>query len=277
MKVKITASYSGVIATGSYENSRPGYAVEVEIELKEGEDVLQVIEREQQRLQAICYGNFRADETRQIVERVQKQRADMRWYEGYPSVTSVINWDADFFMPPEELQQYSSQGNLIDAQAKEFVKTGKVVPVEKIQGTWTDIVIVKQGNLGLSLSGWDVAGFFKKFPITKMELGVPVISKKHQYGGTPDVRKCEWEGKKYLLDFKRTCDKVKNGMQCSAYIMAEEENGESPYDGFIIAILNDKTDQGFSKPWIVTGREEISQYFGMFTDARVSFRKRFGV
>ena len=34
-KVKISAGFSGVIATGSYENARPAYSVEIEYELDE--------------------------------------------------------------------------------------------------------------------------------------------------------------------------------------------------------------------------------------------------
>jgi len=273
MKIKVSAGFSGVIATGSYENARPSYSAEVEYEYDE-ENLAKEIDKVQNLLQAICYNRFKKDEEAQIIERITKERADFRWYEGYPSVTSIIGWDADYFQPPEELQQYASQGNIIHAQVNHFIKTGQWELAEKVEGTWADIVILKKGNLNLPLSGWDFPAFLKKYPLEKMEIGKPVICHKHKFGGTPDIRKCFYEGKQYLADVKRTPEKIKGFQQIAAYIMAEEENNEKPYEGMMLIPLNNKTEQGFSKPLIST---EISQYKEMFLRSRENFKKRFGV
>lgn len=280
MKIKVSAGFTGVIATGSYENMRPSYVAEVEFDIQDGlpeADVLNTIKSQQQILQDVCLKNFKQDEQRAIVDRINRERKDFRWYGDYPSVTSIIGWDADFFVPPDELIEYAAQGSLIDAQFKEFVKTGKVVPVKDIQGTWTDIVILKQGKLHLETEGWDIGAFFKKHKVEEIEIGVPVVSNEHKFGGTPDVRKCIYEGKKTLLDVKRTLDKIKNFKQIAAYIIAEEENGETPYEQMMVAIINDKTEQGFSKPALISTRDGIDQYKQMFLRDRESFRKRFGV
>lgn len=269
MKIKVSSGFTGVIATGSYENMRPSYTAEVEFE---GE--VTQIETWQKQLQEICQSNFRNDEQKAIVDRIQRERADIRFYDDCPSVTSIINWDADFFMSKEELQQYCSQGNLIDSQCKHFIKNNEWIPVKDIEGTWSDLVIISRGTLNLPTEGWNFPAFLKKYPIEKMELGKTVISKKHKYGGTSDIRVLYYEGKKYLGDIKRTAEKVKNGKQLAAYIMAEEENGESPYEGGIIIPLNDKTEQGFSKP-IIYDRKQIEQYFSMFIKDRENFKKRF--
>lgn len=269
MKIKISSSFTGVINRGSYENSRPGFAVEVEFETDDPVDVSQ----RQKELQKICYDNFKICESQAIIERIQKERVDIRFYGDYPSVSSIVNWDADMFLPPEKLQQYASLGNLFHAQAAHFLKTGEWKKAEDIEGTWSDLVIVRKGDLKLEVGGWDFPSFLKKYPVEKMEAGEPKTSHKHKIGGTPDVRKCFYQGKKTLADFKRTPDKLKNFKQIAGYVLLEEDNGEEPYEQLMIIPANDKTEQGFSKPIVTT---EVQQYKTMFLKDREAFRKRFG-
>ena len=275
MKVKISTGFSGVIATGSYQNARPSYTAEVELETNPGEDIVATINGYQKQLQEICYRNFKQDEQIQTIERIQQERKDFRIYQGgFPSVTSILNWDADFWVTAIELQQYASQGSLIHAQVAEYIRTGEWKPPEKIDGTWSDLVIVKKGELQLPISGWSFPDFLKKHPIKDMVNGKPIVCKEHKFGGTPDIRVCSYEGKKTLADVKRTSQKLKNFKQLAAYIIAEEENGESPYEQMMIIVLNDKTKQGFSKPIIST---EIRQYQQMFLKDRADFKKRYGI
>lgn len=278
MKIKVSAGFSGVIATGSYQNARPSYTAEVEFEVVDSlskDEVSAVVDEKQKTLQEICYRNFKQDEQTQTIERIQRERKDFRIYSGnFPSVTSILNWDADFWVTAIELQQYASQGSLIHAQVAEYIETGEWKPVEKIDGTWSDLVIVKKGELQLPISGWSFPDFLKKYPVEKMVCGKSVISKEHKFGGTPDIRVCYYEGKKTLADVKRTSQKLKDFKQIAAYIIAEEENGEIPYEQMMVIVLNDKTKQGFSKPIIST---EIGQYKKMFLTDRANFKKRYGI
>jgi len=280
MKIKISAGFSGVIATGSYQNARPSYTAELEFETKQvptvegGEKVLDTVDGWQKALQEVCYRNFKQDEQKQTIERIQRERRDFRMYGNFPSVTSILNWDADFWVTAVELQQYASQGSLIHAQVAEYIKTGEWKPVEKIDGTWSDLVIIKKGELQLPISGWSFPDFLKKYPVDKMECGKSIVSNEHKFGSTPDIKVCFYKGKKTLADVKRTAQKLKDFKQIAAYIIAEEENGESPYEQMMIIVLNDKTQQGFSKPIIST---EISQYKQMFLKDRENFRKRYGI
>jgi hypothetical protein len=273
MKIKISAGFSGVIATGSFQNARPSYTAEVEIETNVSKPV-DVIDAWQKELQEVCYRNFKQDEQTQTIERIQRERTDFRMYGDFPSVTSILNWDADFWVTIVELQQYASQGSLIHAQVAEFIETGEWKPVEKIDGTWSDLIIVKQGKLQLPIEGWSFPDFLKKYPIEKMVCGEPIVSNEYRFGGTPDIRVCYYEGKKTLADVKRTPQKLKDFKQIAAYVIAEEENGESPYEQMMVIPLNDKTQQGFSKPIIST---EISQYKQMFLKDRENFKKRYGI
>lgn len=172
MKIKISAGFSGVIATGSFQNARPSYGAEIELELTdENIDIPTVINDHQKRLQEICYRNFKQDEQTQTIERIQRERTDFRMYGDFPSVTSILNWDADFWVTAVELQQYASQGSLIHAQVAEYIKTGEWKPVEKIDGTWSDLVIIRKGKLQLPISGWSFPDFLKKYPVEKMVCG----------------------------------------------------------------------------------------------------------
>lgn len=276
MKIKISAGFSGVIATGSFQNARPSYGAEVEFEADNPTDdkVLCVVNEWQKELQAICYRNFKQDEQTQTIERIQRERQDFRMYGDFPSVTSILNWDVDFWVTAIELQQYASQGSLVHAQVTEYIETGEWKPVEAIDGTWSDLVIIKKGKLQLPISGWSFPDFLKKYPVEKMECGEPIVSNKYKFGGTSDIRVCFYEGKKTLADVKRTANKLKDFKQIAAYIIAEEENGESPYEQMMIIVLNDKTKQGFSKPIIST---EINQYKKMFLRDRENFKKRYGI
>lgn len=279
MKIKISAQSSAVLPTGPYQNQRPGFSAEAEFELDQevygNGKMAEFVADRQAVLYEVCNASLKKVEEQAVIERINRERADFRWYGSFPSVTSIIGWDSDFFCSPEELREYAAHGNLLDAQVKFFIETGEWKPVKEIPDTWADLVIVKRGKLNLPIDAWDFPAFLQKYPIEKMEVGKPVVSKKHQFGGTPDIRVCYYEGKKYMADVKRTPDAVKHFKQCAAYIIAEEENGEKPYEGMMLIPANGaKTKQGFSKPVTTL---EIAQYKKMFLDDREKFRKRFGV
>lgn len=289
MKIKVSASYSGVIATGSYENSRPGYACEIEMELDPKVPIDPAIEGMQKRLQDICYKNFMSDAERQTIEKINKQRQDFHWIplpDGRlaPSVTSIIGWDQDFFCSPEELGQYAAQGNIIHKQVEQFILTAKWLQPKEIDDCWTDLVILKQGALQLPTEGWDFPGFLKKFPIRDLKVCKQSYNLEHFYGGTPDFEGIpEWSKIKgyedvpelpTLFDAKRTKTVIKNGKQLAGY------KGMVGYEHIkqgAVVELNDKTAQGFSKPEFYS-EEKLGGYWKMFLKDRVeSFKKRFGV
>ena len=275
-KIKVEASFSGVLPTASYANSRPGFSASMEFEqdFKDEQEVSLVIETAQQELQAICYNNYRAEADKALVQKIQNDRKDFRFYtlpsgEEVPSVTSILNYDSDFLMDEGELRQYASQGNIIHAQVAEFIKTGVWKSPQEIEGTAPDLFILKSGNLKLSLDGWDFQAFLKKYPMEKLENGEAVFNEKERYAGTPDGYGLV-SGVATIFDIKRTPEKVKNFMQMSAYAKASGKEIKQ----MMIIPLNDKTEQGFSKPIIST---EIDKYFELFIYKRRDFKKVYGV
>lgn len=289
MKIKIKAEYSGVLPTGSYQNARPGFSAEVELDYEgvlDGSEYLKCVDAHQKQLHKLCYDNFKECEQQAVIEKIQRERQDFRWYPDpggvlMPSVSSIIGFDSDMFVSPEDLQQYASQSNLAHAQVAHFIKTGEWKEAKELPEIWADLVIVTKGKLGLETNGWSFPDFLKKYPIKDMENGEPSINLEHRYGGTCDfIGVPEFAGAKgfedvrpvkTLWDVKRTADKVKNFKQMAAYCHLAKYKG---IEQIGIVVLNNKTEQGFSKPIIET---RVEEYFQMFLRDREAFKKRFSI
>ena len=274
-KLIVSASFQGVLPTGSYSNMRPMFSASEEFEF-DGDNSLvdDVIMTRQQELQSICYQNFEMEANKAKILKIQEDRKDFRFYqlasgEEVPSVTSILNYDTEFLMDSEELKQYASQGNIIHAQVAEFIKTGTWKNPQDIEGLAPDLFILKKGNLNLSLDGWDFQAFLKKYPMESLKNGETVLSELHRYGGLPDGYGVSG-GVPTIFDIKRTPEKVKNFMQMAAYAKASKEK----ISQMMIIPLNDKTEQGFSKPIIST---DIDKYFELFLYKRREFKKVYSI
>jgi len=275
-KIRIESSFSGVLPTGSYSNMRPGFtaSMEFEQEFKTQDEVNMTVELAQQELQAVCYQNFESVANKAKIMKIQEDRKDFHWYtlengDQVPSVTSILNFDTDFLMSEDELKQYASQGTIIHAQVEEYVKTGEWKSPKDIEGIAADLFILKSGNLQLALDGWDFPAFLKKYPMEKIENAKAVINEKERYGGLPDGYAIVG-GIPTIFDIKRTPEKTKNFMQMAAYAKACGKEIKQ----MMIIPLNDKTEQGFSKPIIST---DIDKYYELFLYKRKMFRKVYDI
>ncbi len=280
MKIKVSASFSGVISRGAFENSRPGFAADLEFDSVDGVDTLEMVRERQKMLQEICYQNFKSCEDQAVIERINRERQDIRWYldsdgKKIPSVTSVIGFDSDMFCTPEDLAQYASQSNICHKQVEVFISSGEWKEAKDIPACWPDLVILKKGGLGLESEGWSFPDFLKKYPIKDLKNATPSYNETLRYGGTPDfVGIPTFEGAEQvptIFDVKRTVDKTKNLKQMSAY---SKMKGYEQIKQVCIVPLNNKTKQGFSVPVVET---KIEGYFSLFAEDRENFKKRFGV
>jgi hypothetical protein len=281
IKIKVSAGFSGVLPTGSYQNSRPSFAADVEMELKEGVSVGESIDKLQDVLHKICYDKFQSVAEQARIDLVKSQKANIRFSTikdengndiQVPSVSSIANYDKTFDLPPEELQQYASQGNLADAQGRWYIQTGVwETDLTKIPNTFTDLAILKKGNLRLSPLVWNFPAFLEKHKISGMVEGKKCWSVKHRFAGTPDIQSLIWEGKKTLGDWKRTPSK-EHFRQLGGYVIALEEMNpnEPPYEALMLIGVNPDNQQGFSKPMTTT---EVAQCKDMFLAARKEFYK----
>ncbi len=286
-KIKVEASFSGVLPTGSYANMRPGFtaSMEFEQEFQTNGEVNLCIESAQQELQAVCYQSFEREAEKAKIAKVKEDLKDFRFYpvpefnEEWPSVTSIAGYDKAFFVSDDDLVLYCAQGNIIDAEIRNFVRTGIYKKSSELLECTADRFILKTRKLSsgktLSLDGWDFQGFLAKYPITEMvSVDKPVFNKKHKYAGTPDLRGV-YNGLKSLISIKRTKSETDNFIQDSAYAKCE---GLEDIKQIVVVEMKSEMDggnkQGFSKPLVTT---EIDKYFEIFLRKRSDVKKIYGV
>lgn len=282
----ISASFTGKINTGSYENESPFYSIS-----ETYTDVLQdgEIKQRQSELHKYCYEQFKKHEEQAKIDRIQKEYQHLRFYEigegkRYPSVTTVIGWDADFFMPADQLQQHASRGSIIDKQIQIFLETGEWREPKLIPEIYPDLKIVKAGNLKLELDDSNFRGFYEKYPFRMISCQTLHINNDLEYAGTSDIvcvidskNKGDWEKIEgvifdvpTILDVKcGSMDKTKFMKQITAYAKCSPEIKQIG-----IIHLNKENKCGFSKGII---EKDLEKYWSLFLDDRNKFRKRYGV
>lgn len=290
--IEITASFSGKIPTGSYENENPFFALKEIIEPLESE-VLTITDEEiknrQHELHQLCYDQFKRQAEISNNERIAKTYKNIRWYDGkdgmkYPSVTSILDMDVDFKIPPDELAQYGARGTIIHKQSEIFLRTGEWKEAKDIPEIAAEFLTLKRGSLGLEVEDVDFRAFFKDYPFKVLELEKHIVNHEYKYGGRLDIlgviestNKGKWEkieGVKLdvptVLDIKTatTMDKTKGLTQLAAY---------SKVDGveqICLIPLTKENQCGFAKPIITTN---IERYWNLFAKARRDFEDRYGI
>lgn len=280
-KLKISASFTGVLPLASFENVRPGFAAEEEFEF-DGDDVVvgDVIRTRQSELQAICYQSFESEAEKARILKVQNDLKNCRFYptedgDKYISVTSFLNYDKDFYVTDEELKQYAAQGTIIDREFREFVKTGKYVESKDIPDLAAERWIIKTGKKQLALSGWNIQGFLEKFPIKDLKsCEKPLFNHTLRYAGTPDLEGI-YNDLPTLVSIKRTKSETDNFMQESAYAKCE---GMEHVRQLMVIELKSEQDGGnkcgYSKPSV---SQDIDRYFELVKYKRSEFKKIYGV
>jgi hypothetical protein len=268
--VEIVASFSGKISTGRFENENPFFSIkETWTGLNDTE-----IESRQKALHDMCYQRFNAVEQQSMVDKITQQRKDLRFYEfdglQLPSVTSVINWDEDFFINPTQLVQYAARGTAIHKQIEIFLTTGQWLEVKDIPEVYPEYVIVSKGDLGLKFDDVDFRAFITKNPLEVIKTEQTVFNMKDKYAGRTDIVAMVG-GKKTIVDIKTgsTVNQDKAFKQLSAYAKCIDG-----VEQLMVVHLNNKTKQGFSAP-ILT--DKIEENYQMFMKDRKAFRERFGV
>ena len=283
--LEITASFTGTINTGSYENSKPFYGLKEVIELDNTDSLSDkfLVER-QKELHGFCYEQFKKQAQRAEVDKIRKAYQNIRFYEvgdeQYPSVTSIIGWDDDFRCSQEELAQYGARGTIIHKQVEIFLSTGEWKEPKEIPEIYPDLVTLKQGSLGLTLEGYDFQAFFMAYPFKILSLEDSVVNPIEKYCGRLDIKciidsknKGKWKDVVFdvptILDIKTgQIDKTKGLKQQTAYARCcdVEQIGLIP--------LNKTTKQGFSQPVMCS---DLDKYWTLFKADRAKFKNRFGV
>lgn len=281
----ITASFTGKISTGQFENASPFFSCSEKYNAYLSDEN---IKSRQAELHNICYEQFNILSERFYAERIAKEYQNIRFYDAngtkYPSVTSIIGMDEDFRIPPDELEQYGCRGTIIHKQVEIFLETGEWKAPQDIADISAEYLTVKKGSLKLDLEGYNFVDFYKEYPFKFLELETQVFNHEHKYAGRRDIlcviessNKGKWdkvEGVKFdvktILDVKTngTLDQIKGLKQQSAYAKCDgvEQIG--------LIHLNADNKCGYAKPIITTN---IERYWNLFLSDREKFRKRYGI
>lgn len=290
--IEIAASFTGKISTGAYENESPFFSVKDVMEMDEADYIAdEQIKSRQQELYKICHDQFKHHAEISNAERIAKEYKNLRFYEGqngvkYPSVTSIIGWDEDFYVSEDALAQYAARGTIIDKQVEIFLLTGEWKEPKDIPEIYPELVILKQGNLGLTFDDVDFRAFYEAYPFKVISCQGVVLNHQHRYGGRMDIKaiiestnKGKWdkvEGVIFdvpiILDIKSgSIDKTKHLKQQTAYLHCQDNNDVAAVG---LIPLNKETQQGFSKPIMESNKEK---YWHLFIKDRENFKKRFGI
>ncbi len=290
--IEIAASFTGKISTGSFENEQPFFSAKeiIDIGLLPTPEVDRIIESRQSELKDICYGQFKKHAEIAYQEKVAKSYANIRFYDAgngqkYPSVTSIIGMDENFFMAADELSQYGARGTVIHKQIEIFLKTGEWKQPKDIPEVAFQVMTVIKGTLGLSLDDVNFINFYKDYPFKVVKQEETVINHEHKYAGRLDLlgvieksNPGKWdkiEGIQFdvptILDIKTSAqlDKAKGLTQQAAYAMTYADVKQI---GLIH--LTKENICGYAKPAV---SNKIEHYWSIFLNQREKFRQRYGI
>ena len=284
-KIELSASFTGTIPTGSFENEKPFYSITETFDNCALGDV--EIEIRHKQLHDMCYRQFKNQAEITYAERIDKLYKNIRFYDKdgrkYPSVTSIIGWDESFRIPVDSLAQYAARGTIVHKQIEVYLTTGEWKEAKDITDIYPELVILRTGNLKLELEG-DFKAFYESYPFKVIECEKVIYNDKHYYAGKLDclgviehVNMGKWasiDGIKFdvptVFDFKTgAVDKVKCFKQLTAYGQSVEG-----VEQLAVIPINNDTKQGFSKP-VVEGDKE--KYMPLFLADRRNFKERYGI
>lgn len=289
--IEVMASFTGKISTGQFENESPYFSAKETIEIEDvTPEVDRMIEARQSELQEICYTQFKKRAEIAYQEKIAKSYQNIRFYDAgngqkYPSVTSIINMDVNFFTAPDELNQMAARGTIIHKQVEIYLATGKWVEPKEIPEIAFQVMTVVTGSLGLVVDDVNFVNFIKDYPFKVLKQESQVINHEHKYAGRMDIlciiestNKGKWdkiEGIQFdvptILDVKTgaSLDKAKGMIQQAAYAMCESEVKQIG-----IIHLTKENQCGFSKPCV---SNKIDSYWSIFLNKRKLFSERYGV
>ncbi len=289
--IEVSSSFTGKISTGQFENSSPFFSAKEIIELDDisNEEAGEIIEIRQSELQEICLRQFNRSAEIIFQEKVAKAYKNIRFYDAgegqkFPSVTSIINMDANFFTAPDDLAQMAARGTVIHKQIEIYLSTGKWLEPKEIPEIAFQVMTVVTGSLGLSIDDVNFINFYKDYPFKVLKQESTVINHEHKYAGRMDIlciiestNKGKWdkvEGVQFdvptILDIKTgaSLDKAKGMIQQAAYAVCEDVKQIG------LIHLTKENACGYAKPAVSS---KIDSYWSIFLNKRKLFAERYGV
>lgn len=266
LKIKeITVGLSGVIPVAAYENLRPSFSITVEPVNENPKEVVAV-------LQQYLHEVFEHESNRGKADLIDKQYENIRFYEKdgkkYPSVTSILNWGKEWPVTADELQQYASRGNIVEALINGFLETGKWPDPLEMLSLREDVSILMSGSLGFN---WEMCSHkaFMKVYADKIKVEAfqeTVFNEENLYAGTYDILGT-FGGIRSIMDIKSGGYDMR---QLAAYAICEEN-----VEQLVVLPVGPTINKcGCKKPVV---RTTIQSEFREFLKARAKFKQRFGI
>ena len=264
---EVTVSLAAVIPTSAYENLKPGFSMTVGI--TEGQSAYETMIYCQEYLHQLMEN----EANRSKAEAVEKMYSIIRFYERdnkkYPSVTSILGFDKNWYgITEEELQQYASQGNILEALCQHFIETGEWADPRNISSLKEDIIILQRGSKHFTWEDGSHKAFMAKYRdlIAPEAFQKKVYNDEHDYAGTLDLVGT-FDGKRSVMDFKRNTFDMR---QLAAYAACLDG-----IEQLVVLPIGPTINKcGYKKPVIC---ETIEHEFKEFVKARTKFRKKFGI
>ncbi len=267
VKVKeITVSLSGVIPVAAYENLRPSFSMTVEP--INGESPEKIIAECQRYLHTV----FEGESNRGKADLIDKQYSNIRFYEKdgkkYPSVTSILNWDKEWRVTDDELQQYASRGNIVEYLINKYIETGEWIDPTQVPELREDVSILMGGSLMFTWEQCSHKAFMEQYSkkIKALEFQRTVFNEENLYAGTLDILG-GYDDILSVMDIK--CGGWQM-MQLAAYANCIEGVEQ------LVILPVGPTDNkcGYKRPVI---EDAIQKEYEEFLKARAKFKRRFGI
>jgi len=277
--METSATFNATLPNAPFANSKPGFTARISFDLIEGEDPDEALRKAGAIAKRYVDEQFEMERNRLKAAEIKMAYPRMRLYQigkfEYPSVTTIIGWDKEWYKISEvQLAQYGARGHIIHRLVEIYKRTDKWVDLDYLatkEDMSADVVLMTTGSEGLTVENCSHIKFFEKygedFKLRKSEQ--QVHSTQHEYAGTYD-----WDGTykdiESIIDIKSGSDH--NFMQLAAYAMSDQMKDKKIEQLVICPVGKTANKTGCMSPSVCT---DIDGEFKKFLAKRADFRQHF--
>lgn len=285
--VDITVSVTGKIPRRNFENFSPYFSIK---EIYKDYITEEYRVKRQQELYKGLQVFFNDIREGVRIEELQEQFKNLRFTlnpatgRKYPHVTDILYWDAEFYINPDELNQYGARGSAIHAMIDNWIHVMSYGnPNPPTEMAWTtnvvnkrDAILLKTGSLRLwdTLEEINFLGFMEKHGkyIIFGDGEFRGFNEEHFYCGQPD-RIGSYDSVPAIFDFKCRAAKDDDFKQMAMYLKLDDTRLKG-ITRMVVIPLNSANKSGFGSPVV---SDEPEKYFNLALRDRADYRDKFGI
>lgn len=264
--ISVTAKDGGVISTGAYQNRRPGW--EAMVQPRRGANVDKILDHIEnmfdkrfQRIQTVS-------ENKAIEMQFRHIRSRVKGNEQYPSVTSILDYDKEWWMIDAlELSQYAARGTIVHRIMKIYFETGKWIDPTKDKTIREEVALVLGGKKGFHWDDCSYIPFMENYKkrINIEEQNIVFYNDHWKYSGEIDAIGT-FDGVKTLFDIKTGEYRWE---QLAAYAAQRKEVKQ-------LAIIPVGPCDNLTGFYQIKLNDNFTEHFKNFLKKREGFREKFG-